>query len=204
MRKFEIIIGKGYDIETFVYVFQGSDECKFGITNNINRRIKHYELKRPNLKLKYCKTFEDRNTVRLIEYKMKIHFNIISGLETTDAPINEVIEFIESSKTKLESLILELPEDLIEKNLAFEYLLTNSQHKKSIKDNKEKKIFSIAEKREINPNAYSKWEKIDDEKLELLHCEGLTIKELSEIFKRNNGAIRSRIKKLELKEKYGS
>ena len=63
-------------------------------------------------------------------------YNTYVNLETgKNVSINEVIEFIESSKTKLESLILELPEDLIEKNLAFEYLLTNSQHKKSIKNN---------------------------------------------------------------------
>jgi hypothetical protein len=43
-----------------------------------------------------------------------------------------------------------------------------------------------------------------DEKLEMLFCEGETIKELSGIFGRNDGAIRSRIKKLELKEKYDS
>ena len=56
----------------------------------------------------------------------------------------------------------------------------------------------------INENAYEKWTIEDDEKLEILFCEGKKVKELSEIFKRNNGAIRSRIKKLELKEKYGS
>lgn len=42
----------------------------------------------------------------------------------------------------------------------------------------------------------------DDNKLELLFCEGKNVKELSEIFARNNGSIQSRIKKLELKEKY--
>lgn len=51
-------------------------------------------------------------------------------------------------------------------------------------------------------NAYSPWSENDDNELEKLFCEGKTISELSKIFERNKGAIESRIKKLELKEKY--
>ncbi|MFA6570189.1 MAG: DUF3276 family protein [Bacteroidota bacterium] len=51
-------------------------------------------------------------------------------------------------------------------------------------------------------NAYKPWKESDDEELELLFCQGKKVKELSEIFQRNRGAIQSRIKKLELKEKY--
>ena len=51
-------------------------------------------------------------------------------------------------------------------------------------------------------NAYQPWTQEEDDKLELLFCEKKTVKELSETFQRNEGAIRSRIKKLELKEKY--
>lgn len=52
-------------------------------------------------------------------------------------------------------------------------------------------------------NAYSRWTEEDDKKLEMLYCEGQSINELSKLFERNNGAIRARIKKLELTEKYG-
>ena len=52
------------------------------------------------------------------------------------------------------------------------------------------------------PNAYMPWTQEDDDKLEQLFCEGKTTKELSEIFQRKQGAIRSRMKKLELEEKY--
>ncbi len=52
------------------------------------------------------------------------------------------------------------------------------------------------------PNAYEKWTEEDDNKLELLYCEGSSVKELCKIFGRNNGAIRARIKKLELEDKY--
>src|SRR5690606_20276377 len=46
-------------------------------------------------------------------------------------------------------------------------------------------------------NAYLPWKTEDDEKLEILYYSGKKIKELGEIFERNEGAIRSRIKKLE-------
>lgn len=52
-------------------------------------------------------------------------------------------------------------------------------------------------------NAYLPWSSEDDEQLEILYYCGKNVKELSEIFGRNEGAIRSRIKKLELVEKYG-
>lgn len=64
------------------------------------------------------------------------------------------------------------------------------------------KAYSKAEKQVNHKNAYEKWTVESDEKLERLFCERKTIAELSKIFGRNDGAIRSRIKKLELKEKY--
>lgn len=51
-------------------------------------------------------------------------------------------------------------------------------------------------------NAYLPWTVEDDNKLEVFYCQGKTVKELMEIFGRNNGAIRSRIRNLKFKEKY--
>ncbi len=56
--------------------------------------------------------------------------------------------------------------------------------------------------RQKHPNAYMPWTEEADERLEIMYCEGSTVKELSQIFGRNPGAISSRIKKLELREKY--
>lgn len=67
----------------------------------------------------------------------------------------------------------------------------------------ESKKYSVEKIRETYQQAYKPWTQEDDEKLELLFCEGKKIKELAHIFARNEGAITSRIKKLELKEKYG-
>lgn len=65
------------------------------------------------------------------------------------------------------------------------------------------KTYSVEKIRETHQQAYLPWTTEDDNKLELLFCEGKKVKELAEIFGRNVGAINSRIKKLELKEKYG-
>lgn len=60
----------------------------------------------------------------------------------------------------------------------------------------------IEEMRKLYPNAYKSWSKDDDRKLLFLMKEKKSIKELTFIFKRNEGAIFSRIDKL-LKKKQG-
>lgn len=66
------------------------------------------------------------------------------------------------------------------------------------------KKYSIEQIRTKFKNAYKPWTSDDDERLELLFCQGKKVKELAEIFDRKTGAIRSRINKLELREKYGN
>ena len=53
------------------------------------------------------------------------------------------------------------------------------------------------------PNAYKPWTEKDDLELTQMWCEGATTKELAAHFQRKPSAITSRIKKLELVEKYG-
>lgn len=64
------------------------------------------------------------------------------------------------------------------------------------------KAYSVMEIRKTHQQAYLPWTKEDDNKLELLFSEGKKVKELVQVFGRNKGAINSRIKKLQLKEKY--
>ena len=54
----------------------------------------------------------------------------------------------------------------------------------------------------IYPNAYEKWTEEDDKKLASLYAEKKSIKELCDIFGRNEGGIQSRIEKLGLERKY--
>jgi len=84
----------------------------------------------------------------------------------------------------------------------FQKIVTKFNELKEPKLSKDK-AYSIVKIRETYEHAYLPWTLKDDRKLELLFCEGKQIKELAEIFGRNSGAIFSRIKKLELKEKYG-
>ena len=74
---------------------------------------------------------------------------------------------------------------------------------KELKEPKDGKTYSVGKIRETHQQAYLPWTAEDDIKLELLFCEGKKVKELVEIFGQNVGAINSRIKKLELKDKYG-
>lgn len=81
--------------------------------------------------------------------------------------------------------------------------ITINEYKKlqnQIKDSS--KGYSLEDKRTEHKQAYQPWSADDDERLELLFCENKSIKELSIIFERNEGAISSRIKKLDLKAKY--
>lgn len=58
------------------------------------------------------------------------------------------------------------------------------------------KNYTLDEKRKQFPNAYKTWSIEDDKLLVTLYDENRSIKELMSIFKRNEGAIRSRIQKL--------
>ncbi|MFN0292611.1 DUF3276 family protein [Pedobacter helvus] len=85
----------------------------------------------------------------------------------------------------------------------FEALKKSLKKFKELKEPKDGKTYSVEKIRETHKQAYLPWTEEDDNKLELLFCEGKKAKELAEIFGRNIGAINSRIKKLELKDKYG-
>ena len=58
---------------------------------------------------------------------------------------------------------------------------------------------NIEEIRKPHRQAYEPWTPAADKKLVLLFRQGKTVKELSDIFGRTNGAIRARIEKLLLK-----
>ena len=75
-------------------------------------------------------------------------------------------------------------------------LIELSSFNTSVKEEPKKKTYTLEEKRQEHGNAYLPWEKEADEYLIRLYDEGKTIKELAEILERNNGGIRSRLKKL--------
>ena len=63
--------------------------------------------------------------------------------------------------------------------------------------------YSVYASQQEYPNAYQPWSEDDDLELTQMWCEGATTKEIAVHFQRKPSAITSRIKKLELIEKYG-
>ena len=61
-----------------------------------------------------------------------------------------------------------------------------------------KPAYTLEEKRQEHPRAYEKWPPEDDERLKEMYAAGHSVTELAKRFERNNGAIRSRLKKLGL------
>lgn len=64
------------------------------------------------------------------------------------------------------------------------------------------KAYSVEKVRDSYKGAYMPWTDALDEELTVMFCEGVNIKDLAKHFGRTKGAIRSRIKKLELVELY--
>jgi len=60
------------------------------------------------------------------------------------------------------------------------------------------KSYSVNEVRVKYKHAYSLWNQELDDELTIMYCEGVNVKDLARHFERTRGAIRSRIKKLEL------
>jgi len=77
-----------------------------------------------------------------------------------------------------------------------------SKHTVAAHAQKKEKTYSVEKVREIHKEAYMPWTPELDEELTVMFCEGVNIKDLAVHFGRTKGAIRSRIKKLELVELY--
>lgn len=65
------------------------------------------------------------------------------------------------------------------------------------------KTYSVEEFRKSHKAAYKPWTQELDDELTVMYCEGVNVKDLAIHFGRTKGAIRSRIKKLELDDLYG-
>ena len=64
-------------------------------------------------------------------------------------------------------------------------------------------VYSYEEIRLKYKDAYKPWTTELDDELTVMYCEGVHVKDMAKHFGRTRGAIRSRIKKLELEELYG-
>lgn len=64
----------------------------------------------------------------------------------------------------------------------------------------DKEISYMDQQKQMHPNAYAKWSQEDDALLVEMHKQGASLKEMMTRFERNEGAIRSRLKKLYIEE----
>ncbi|MBA4141137.1 MAG: ATP-dependent helicase [Segetibacter sp.] len=65
------------------------------------------------------------------------------------------------------------------------------------------KTYLVNEVKERQKDAYTPWTDEQDEELTVMYCEGVNMRNIAKHFGRTKGAIRWRIKKLELEEIYG-
>ena len=141
------------------------------------------------------------------------------GDELSLSRLNEEINLLYVAVTRAKNVIY-IPETLISKNFpqSPHIKLLKNESKKYCKDSNDssgrnskisernnnsiEKAYSVDSIRRNHKAAYRPWtEKLDDE-LTVMYCEGKIIKEISEHFGRTEGAIRSRIEKLDLERIY--
>ena len=140
--------------------------------------------------------------------------NEIIGVSSTGNGYNfikQISDFSYKSSNTIQKLLKNFDKDWINSNLILKYKIVHigkSELKDSLikryspKDNCEILISKSKEFKQSHEKSYEPWNKHDDNNLELLYNKGLTLNELSKKFKRSSGAIKSRIKKLELLEKH--
>ncbi len=136
--------------------------------------------------------------------------NVIEALRcitklSKDEPYEKFIKRIKKNPLAVKVKVNDLTDNMDIRRLAYISEKDVKRLRKYLKAYKQLlgvSTYSIEACRVEYPNAYTPWTQEDDDRLEQLYCEGKTVKQLSEIFGRKNGAINSRIKKLELEEKY--
>lgn len=135
------------------------------------------------------------------------------GKELDLARLNGEINLLYVGITRTRD-VLNIPNHLIPRSLRISEphakQVTNDHPKEKIRSNQStpnslpaEKTYTYDEVRKKYAGAYKKWTPEDDDELIVLFCNAKTIQEMSEHFGRTQGSISSRIKKLELWDKYG-
>ena len=137
-------------------------------------------------------------------------FEVVDALQcitklSESEPYDKFIQRVKANPLSVKVKINDLTDNMDIRRLAYISEKDMKRLRKYLKAYKQllgEPTYSIEACRIDHPNVYMPWTQEDDDKLEQLFREGKTTKELSEIFRCKQGAIRSRVKKLELKEKY--
>jgi hypothetical protein len=94
--------------------------------------------------------------------------------------------------------IMVFEEDIVDFRNCFVQLIEKFNELHSAQVSEDKK-YSFEKNRETYPEAYKSWTDEDDNSLEYYYFQGISIKDIAELFGRNEGAITSRIRKLGLR-----
>lgn len=154
----------------------------------------------------------------ICEEKLETLITDIKKDDLNFARLNEEINLLYVAITRTKNSI-HIPETL----MPFEFPIANQIHIMRVAKEKDKqqrtthkqvlqannkdqiseKAYSVDEVRTTHKDAYKPWTQELDNELTVMYCEGVKVKNLAKHFSRTEGSIRSRIKKLELKELYG-
>lgn len=154
----------------------------------------------------------------ITEEKLKKLTNREFDFELDYAKLNEEINLLYVAITRAKSSIY-IPETLIpagfqaSKQIHVMKKITENEPKAKV-DKKEnehlktinpprEKTYTVEHARITDKVAYKPWTTELDDELTIMFCEGIHVKDMAKHFGRTKGAIRSRIKKLELEELYG-
>ncbi|MEO6948857.1 MAG: UvrD-helicase domain-containing protein [Ginsengibacter sp.] len=83
-----------------------------------------------------------------------------------------------------------------------QFKIREKEHEAEKKENNIKKAYSFEELRTMHKDAYMPWTPELDDELTIMYCEGVNPKDMAKHFGRTRGAIKSRIKKLDLADIY--
>lgn len=139
-----------------------------------------------NDELNFGKLNEEINLLYVAITRTKSSVHIPETLMPVDFPSSEQIHIMRVAKE----------EKQVSTNL-------NPTIKEKTEINGNEKAYSVDEVRTRHKDAYKPWTQVLDDELTVMYCEGVNVKDLAKHFGRTKGAIRSRIKKLELEELYG-
>jgi len=154
----------------------------------------------------------------ITEEKLKKLTNSDLDYELDYAKLNEEINLLYVAITRAKSSI-HIPETLMPVGFpaskqihVMKKIIENGpiekvdkKDKVHLKDNiaPKDKTYTVEQARITDRDAYKPWTTELDDQLTIMFCEGINVRDMAKHFGRTKGAIRSRIKKLELEELYG-
>lgn len=135
--------------------------------------------------------------------QQKAILGIANLLPTSSQALGLIPYFGKRGAEKYGARILELVNEYCRENgIATEESLFNDKTSPDHVSPEDKPVsekkYTLEEKRTDHGNAYLPWSEDDDRQIRLLYEEGKNINQLSELFKRTKGSIKSRLKKLGL------